>query len=174
MDYQQSKIYRLYSPSRADVGVYYGSTVCKLNERFYRHNNKDCSSKSIIEIGDAVIELVEDFPCNSLKELQSREYWWIQNNECINIRKGDFNRKEWIKEYNEKNREELKEKRKEYNEKNREEFNRKQREYYEKNREEVNRKTREYREKNREEYNRRRRETRAKAKQTSETVDLAL
>jgi len=144
-DYQQGKIYRLYSPSRADVGVYYGSTVQKLYQRLCGHKaKKKCSSISIIEIGDTIIELVEDFPCNNLKELEAREYWWIQNNECVNIVKGNFNHKEWMNNWWIKNKEKLKEKRKEWREKNREEILRKQR------------------------------ETRAKAKQTSETVDLAL
>jgi hypothetical protein len=189
-DYQQGKIYRLYSPSRADVGVYYGSTVQKLYQRLCGHKaKKKCSSISIIEIEDAVIELVEDFPCNNKKELEAREYWFIQNNECVNKNKGDFNRKKYIKEYNEKNREELKEKRKEFYEKNREEVNRKNREYseknreknkeyckefYEKNKEEILRKQKERREKNKEEILRKQKERRAKAKQTSETVDLAL
>jgi hypothetical protein len=160
MDYQQSKIYRLYSPSRADVGVYYGSTIQKLCKRFYGHKgdmkrNRCYSSKPIIEIGDAVIELVEDFPCNNKKELEAREYWFIQNNECINTIKGMYdyaecNKRKFIK-YREKHREEIKEKRKEWREKNREKIN----EYYKKNKEEILRKQKERRE---------------KAKQTSETV----
>ena len=167
MDYQQGKIYRLYSPSRADVGVYYGSTVRKLNERFYGHKNqshKKCSSISIIEIGDAIIELVEDFPCNSLKELEAREYWWIQNNECANKRKGICDNYIYQKKYRETHKEEIKEYRKEY-------FNNRDKSLYnERKRIEAFK----YREKNREEFNRRRREKYAKAKQTSETVDLAL
>lgn len=112
MDYQQGKIYRLYSPSRADVGVYYGSTIQKLCERFHGHKgdmkrNKNCSSKSIIEIGDVVIELVEEYPCNNRKELEAREYWWIQNNECINLIKGTYDYTEKRKEYDKKNREEI-------------------------------------------------------------------
>jgi serine/threonine protein phosphatase PrpC len=167
MDYQQGKIYRIYSPSQADVGVYYGSTVCKLCKRLSGHKTqKDCSSRPIIEIGDAVIELVEDFPCNSLKELETREYWFIQNNECINKNKGICDYTEYKKKYREKNREEIKEYQKEYREKNKEQI----KEYREKNREEI----KEFFIKNREEYNRRRREKYAKAKQTSETVVQAL
>lgn len=160
MDYQQGKIYRLYSPSRADVGVYYGSTIASLYKRFHGHKSdmkrdRNYSSKSIIEIGDAVIELVEEYPCNSLKELQAREYWFIQNNECINTLKGTYdytecNKRKDIK-YRETHKEEIKEKRKEWRIKNKEKIN----EYYEKNKEEILRKQNERRE---------------KSKQTSETV----
>jgi hypothetical protein len=164
MNYQQGKIYRIYSPSQADVGVYYGSTVRKLNKRLSEHKIQNCSSRPIIEIGDAIIELVEDFPCNSLKELETREYWWIQNNECINKMKGICDNYIYQKKYRETHKEEIKEYRKEY-------FNNRDKSLYnERKRIEAFK----YREKNREEFNRRRREKYAKAKQTSETVVQAL
>ena len=34
--------------------------------------------------GDFIMELVEAYPCNSRKELEERESYYINNYECIN------------------------------------------------------------------------------------------
>ena len=72
--YHEGKIYLIRSPSRPDIDPYYGSTIRPLLYRFSTHKydaNKrfDCSSKILIDCGDAIIELVEDYPCESKYEL---------------------------------------------------------------------------------------------------------
>jgi hypothetical protein len=72
-DYKQGKIYAIRSPSTDKY--YIGSTANTLCKRFYHHKNKSnlCSSSEIIAFGDAYIELIELFPCNSKMELNKRE-----------------------------------------------------------------------------------------------------
>ena len=59
-------------------------------------------------------------------------------------------KKEWDKQYHEKNREKITEKKKEYHEKNREKIAEKKKVYHEKNREKILEKNKQYHEKNRE------------------------
>ena len=86
-DYSLGKIYKITSPNCDEV--YIGSTTRPLNDRFSRHkydcNIKNCSSKIVIDCCDAVIELIEDFPCKSRKELERREGEVIRSTEnCCN------------------------------------------------------------------------------------------
>tara|TARA_R100000935_G_scaffold58878_1_gene98942 strand:+ start:2992 stop:3552 length:561 start_codon:yes stop_codon:yes gene_type:complete len=70
--YLDSKIYIVFSPFTDKV--YIGSTYTTLVERFYGHkHNKDCSSKIIIEAGDADIKLLHNYPCKTEKELKTEE-----------------------------------------------------------------------------------------------------
>lgn len=74
-DYSQGKIYKITSPNCDEI--YIGSTVRSLNDRFLEHK-KDCktknnSSKIVIDKGDATIELIELFPCDSRTEIERRE-----------------------------------------------------------------------------------------------------
>ena len=63
-DYQQGKIYKIWSPSCTEV--YYGSTCKKLSVRMAGHkydhlhqsNSKRCSSGKIVRYDDAIIELI--------------------------------------------------------------------------------------------------------------------
>lgn len=72
-NYQKSKIYAIRSPYIDKYAI--GSTALSLNKRFYQHNkNKKWTIFSeIIAFGDAYIELIELFPCNSKIELKQRE-----------------------------------------------------------------------------------------------------
>jgi len=84
-DYQQGKIYLIWSPTSMDI--YIGSTVRPLWDRMSKHKNKNdiITSKAIIELGNAEIELIEAYPCNSKQELEQRERWYIENAlYCIN------------------------------------------------------------------------------------------
>ncbi len=82
MDYANSKIYKITGGGM----TYYGSTTQALSKRMYCHktNSNNCISKIIMETGEAVIVLVELFPCKSKEELFSRERWFIENNDCVN------------------------------------------------------------------------------------------
>ena len=74
-NYDNGKIYSIRSYSRPDL-VYIGSTTEQLSKRFYQHkkpSNKVKSSKKIIDLGDAYIELIENYSCNSKEELHRRE-----------------------------------------------------------------------------------------------------
>ena len=84
-DYSRGKIYKITSPNTDKI--YIGSTISPLRNRFYIHvrdynkwfaNNSStyCSSYKIIKEGDAKIELIEEFPCDSRLDLQAREEYW--------------------------------------------------------------------------------------------------
>ena len=120
--YNKGKIYKITSPNTDDV--YYGSTILSLNQRFWTH--KSCNSKIIIEAGDAKIELVEKYPCESKQELLWRERYYIENFDCINKMKPiqtKEEKRENDREYYKKNKEYQKEYKKEYYEKNKERVN---------------------------------------------------
>jgi len=93
--YQNGKIYTLRSPNTEKY--YIGSTVKKylcnrLSEhnahykRFLTGNHGEMTSYEIIKLGDAYIELLELFPCNSKDELSKREGELIREhkNNCVN------------------------------------------------------------------------------------------
>ena len=88
-DYQQAKIYRIVNDSIPDK-VYYGATTQSLVMRMashrssYKKNNRNCSSKPLFETGKALIVLVENYPCNSKEELDKKERYYIENNDCVN------------------------------------------------------------------------------------------
>jgi hypothetical protein len=102
INYQNSKIYKIYSTSLELT--YYGSTTQPLNKRMYGHRkrNDGCTSKSLIDAGDAVISLVESYPCDRKEELIARERYYIEGNECVNKRIPGRKRAEWYAENREK------------------------------------------------------------------------
>lgn len=95
-DYQKSKIYKLWSPSKNLV--YYGSTTQTLSQRLAEHLknfktyikfNKDktkkyCYSYLILECEDYKIELVEEYACNNKQQLLKKEGEYQKNNKCVN------------------------------------------------------------------------------------------
>ena len=81
--YQNGKIYKITSKQTDDV--YIGSTIQELNRRFKCHKKNRCSSREIMKYDDAIIELIELYPSNSLEELLWRERYLFDNMECINI-----------------------------------------------------------------------------------------
>ena len=97
--YQEGKIYKIVNDSIS--GVYYGSTIRTLEERFIGHINdcknkkSNCSSKELFKYGEPKIILVQNKPCNSRKELEKREGWFIKNFKCINKVIPLRTKKEW-------------------------------------------------------------------------------
>ena len=85
-DYQNGKIYKISSSLGPEV--YYGSTIRTLVARMYEHKSYLCCNSQLIfekyGFENCKIDLVEDYPCNSRKELEAREGWYIRNNECVN------------------------------------------------------------------------------------------
>jgi len=88
---ENSKIYKITSPQIDKI--YIGSTTKNLNERLRGHKkslknyNKGIysyiTSFEIIIFNDCKIELIEEFPCNSKKELRIRERHHIEQNENV-------------------------------------------------------------------------------------------
>ena len=83
--YQNGKIYKLISKEMPGL-VYYGSTIQTLKQRMTKHmssSNTSCS-KALFAYGTPEIILIEDYPCNSRKELEIEEGKYHRGNECIN------------------------------------------------------------------------------------------
>jgi hypothetical protein len=112
-DYSKGKIYSIRSPNTEEI--YIGSTVQPLTMRFHGHlghykmyldkRNNFTSSFKILEKGDAYIELIENFPCNSKEELNKRE-GEVQREYKNRVNKNIAGRttKEFYKEYYQKNK----------------------------------------------------------------------
>ena len=77
------KIYKLIDNTNGNI--YIGQTKQKLSQRLRNHKHDykrdlSCVSKKIIANGDYKIELIEE------TDDKTRERYWIENTECINIR----------------------------------------------------------------------------------------
>lgn len=84
-DYSKAKIYKI--TSLQSEKIYIGSTTAALSQRFSQHKNvlNNCTSKQLLEYDDVKIELIEDYPCKSGRELTEREIYHITNTtNCIN------------------------------------------------------------------------------------------
>ena len=116
MNYQNGKIYKIISEQTKKV--YIGSTIQILSIRFGEHKRYKhyVTSQEILKFEDAKIELVENYSCNSKKELELREAYYIHNENCVN---------KYIpcrskKEYREDNKEQIAEHMKQYRQEHRE------------------------------------------------------
>ncbi len=130
--YQNGQIYKIVDNTYNLC--YYGSTINKLCKRMGEHREKyrkgsyNCTVKKIFDLyglENCKIELVENFPCNSRKELEAREGFFIKNNVCVNkFVAGRTDKvyyednKDRIKAYYQANKEYIKAKRRAYYEKN--------------------------------------------------------
>jgi hypothetical protein len=137
-DLSKCKIYKITSLNNPEL-VYYGHTCQTLSQRFTSHKKKSNTTKSkqIIEKGDAVILLIENYPCESDEQANAREAFYILNNPCVNKQIPNRPRKEWLKIYLDANKEKKREYDKAYNEANNEQRNEKSKQYYEANKEEI-------------------------------------
>jgi hypothetical protein len=84
-NYQNGKIYKLSGNNK----IYIGSTVRTLIQRYNEHMNdfKRCKYTTAWEIltdSNAIIELLELYPCNNRDELLTRERHYIEVTECVN------------------------------------------------------------------------------------------
>ena len=151
-DYSKAKMYKLVCN---DTGmVYYGSTIQTLKRRLIRHksnckHDRSCSSKQIIKNDNYEMILIENYPCNSKKEAEAREGFYIRNNECINKNIPGRTEKEWYinnrakilercKEYKIINKDKIVKHNKEYKIINKDKINEKRRERYKKNKVKIN------------------------------------
>jgi hypothetical protein len=135
-DYQDGKIYKIKSPHTTKF--YIGATIQTLKDRFKTHKYKlNCASKILIGLGDAYIELMENYPCNSKEELEAREEILIREHRenLVNIHINGRTKAEWRADNPEKNKVYNKRdydnpKRKEYKQKWLEENKEKMKEYH--------------------------------------------
>jgi hypothetical protein len=140
--YANGKIYAIMSPQTDKM--YIGSTVQPLHTRFSEHKrHKRYSSEEILQYSDSYIKLLEDFPCNSMKELHRREGFYIMNNNCVNKRIAgrtdkemrEINKEktiEYHKQYYETYKQKKIEYEKQYREINKEKISIRKAEYYQK------------------------------------------
>ena len=80
--YQNGKVYKI--TSKQTDKIYVGSTIQTLNKRMMSHRTKikcgnlhNMASTKILKYDDAIIELIEDCPCDSKTELEKREQHYM-------------------------------------------------------------------------------------------------
>ena len=133
-DYQKCKIYKIISYSRPEL-VYYGHTCQELSNRMTAHRapSNKCKSKLIIDVGDAVILLVLEFPCQCKNEANAKEAEYILANVCVN--KNIPNRTQ--QQYNIDNKEYINEQHKQYYNDHKPKIVEDQKQYYDENKPEI-------------------------------------
>ena len=85
--YQNAKVYKIVSPHTDKV--YVGSTCATLKDRLAGHiskfkNDNDTTSKHVLIFGDYEIVLIENVSCENVKELETRERFYIESMNCVN------------------------------------------------------------------------------------------
>jgi F0F1-type ATP synthase alpha subunit len=120
-------IYKISSPNCIECYIgSFNNNSNTLNRRFsvHKHISNTCKSKYIIDKGDAIIELIEEYEYNSKLELEQREQQLInqlkqqgiifinKNRSGINVKQ---NINSYFKQYREEHKEEIKEQKKQYN-----------------------------------------------------------
>ena len=109
---------------------YVGSTKQKLNQRFRGHKcNKTCSSK-LLDLENSKIYSLEECKESNRRE---REQHHINNTECVNKYKLNFNSKEYQKQYDSQHYKENKERR-----------NQQQQQHYKENKERIKQHQKQY------------------------------
>ena len=105
-DYKQGKIYQIVS-SQCDK-VYVGSTTTTLARRITQHRSSiGCRSSIILAFDDARIELIENYPCDSKKELVRREGEVMLSYKYVNRAVAGRTKKESCKAYYESHKEQI-------------------------------------------------------------------
>ena len=180
-DYQNGKIYKIVNDK---LGLtYYGSTTQILSQRMGGHivakkrfDNGKCPNMTSFQLldGNQKIYLVEKYPCNDKNELERRERYYIENNDCVNKcipsrtnkeyridnkdkikqyqKEYDKNnkdkKKEYMKEYQKDNKDKRKEYDKEYYIDNKDKKKQYSKQYYIDNKDKINEYQKQYRDKN--------------------------
>jgi len=167
MDYKNAKIYKII-----DIGytkMYIGSTTQPLYKRLSKHKcdykrwkngklTKKITSFDLFDefgIENCKIELVEEFKCENKEQLHKKEGEHIKNNICVN----KFIAGRTRKEYNEVNKDKIKERKNQYYEANKERQKayhkankEQQKSYREVNKEKIKEYKKKYDESNKERY----------------------
>jgi len=161
--YKYGKIYRIIC---SDEHYYIGSTIRTLRQRFSHH--KKCTKTETsklythlrtIGFDNATIELLEQYPCESGKELRKRENDYIievkDDPLCLNENRAHVSKEEraiTTKKYYEENRDIILNRVKQYREEHYEEVLQKKAAYREQHRTELCEKQKEYAAEHKEEY----------------------
>jgi hypothetical protein len=135
--YHGGKIYALRSPSTDKI--YIGSTIQPLFKRKHEHKNK--KNNDISKLDDFYIELLEDFKCENIEQLNKREGELIRlhNDKCCNKKIAGRTKKEYREEVNynktyyTNHMEDIKKQNKEYYEANKSIINKKKKQIYKEN-----------------------------------------
>jgi len=95
--YQNGKIYKITSKNTEKV--YVGSTCQELKTRLDGHiqnfkEDSGTSSKHVLIFGDYEIILIESHACENREELTSRERFYIESMNCVNVVKPGRSRKQ--------------------------------------------------------------------------------
>lgn len=135
--------------------LYFGMTK-NPDKRWIDHminarNNRSCSSKRLWYDDNAVIQMHDEYEWfETEQEAHEREKELIQNNNCVNVTKYDYDKKAHSKEYYQKNKEATLQQAKQHYEKNKQVILQKSKDFYEKNKEKIKTKTKAYGQKNKE------------------------
>tara|TARA_R110000796_G_scaffold234485_1_gene353306 strand:- start:33 stop:485 length:453 start_codon:yes stop_codon:yes gene_type:complete len=97
-NYANGKIYKIVGE---DGSTYYGSTTTSLKARMGQHpyNKETTAHQKIISQMDWEMVLVENYPCESKKELEDREGWYIRENPCVNRQVAGRTSRDWHREH---------------------------------------------------------------------------
>jgi hypothetical protein len=87
----------------------------------------------VLKWDDTEIILIEDYPCNSKKELETRERYYIESITCVNKNIPTRPQKEYKKMYKAKNKEAISAQNKIYTEKNKEKIKNRKAKHYQEN-----------------------------------------
>ena len=131
-DYKKGKIYII--KSNETENVYIGSTCATLKIRLINHKSafrtgkkRIGEAKHILKYADAYIELIEECPCETKRELLDREGEIIKNTpNCVNTQIQGRTMAEWRKDNDEK----IKQYSKDYYEKNKDMLKQKYDDWY--------------------------------------------
>lgn len=116
--YKNGKIYKIIS--KFTDNIYIGSTTRTLGARKAEHKhdykrNKKTLSQDLVKLGEFKLELLENYPCNSVEELEDREYYYMRIlPNVINKKKQKWDRQR----YQDQNRESINKNAREWEKKN--------------------------------------------------------
>ena len=157
-DYSKGIIYAI----KNDVNdkIYVGSTIQTKEDRFSNHKSsmktvvkqKFPLYKAMREIGKEhfYIELIEEYPCENINQLEAREGYWQRELNAFNVGYNGKIEGRSDKEYYQDNKEKLQKYQKKYKEDNKEKMKKYQKKYKEDNKENMREYNKKYRENNKE------------------------
>jgi len=107
-NFKIGRIYKITTPYSDKC--YIGSTRRTIAQRFNGHKevNNVCASKELIELGNAKIELLEEVDDIDNLQLRILEQKYMNENNCINIKKAIYNKLEYDREYHRNRRKNMK------------------------------------------------------------------
>jgi len=103
-------IYKFSSPNCIEYYIgSFNNNVYTLNsrEQLHKSNHNTCNSKVITNFGDAYIELIEEYECNTIEDLRKREQFFINQSReqghtlvnKINAYTSPEDRREYLKQW---------------------------------------------------------------------------